>query len=186
MLWQGGRFRAAAVIGVPAGIFFGVGFWLLGSASAGSAAVVAAVLAGVLFGTFFGGAMAFNIWNRWSGAVQLEVGERVAVVRAVRLGEEIGDPRLAPSVIEYSGTVRHVLERDRRQRWVLFLIGGGMAIGAVVSTVTGSTRSMLGWWLLLGVMVIELVSLPRVQARRESNAARAERLARETLGGPQD
>jgi hypothetical protein len=186
LLWQGGRLRAATVIGVPAGIFFGLGFWLLGPASAGPASAVAAVLAGVLFGAFFGGAIALSIWKHWPGAAQLDADERVAVVRAVRLGEGITDPRLAPLVIEYSGKMRHVVERDRRQRWVLFLFGGGTAIAAVVSTVVGSTRTTLGWWLLVVVTVIQLIALPRIQARRELNAKRAEMLAREALEGPQD
>jgi hypothetical protein len=69
---------------------------------------------------------------------------------------------------------------------VVFFLIGGNAVLAVASTIEGSTRHALGWWLLVAILTVQMVSLPRVQARRELNADRAERLAREALEGPQD
>jgi hypothetical protein len=141
---------------------------------------------GFLCGVAFGGGIALLVWHGWPGAAQLESRERVAVVHAVRLGEGIGDPRLAPSVIEYSSIQRRYTEQNRRQQWVVLLLIGGNAIFAIRNTINGSTRHALGSWFLVALLTVQMVFFPRVQTRRELNADRAERLAREALESPQD
>ncbi|MGW7362252.1 hypothetical protein ACWGI8_02240 [Streptomyces sp. NPDC054841] len=117
----------------------------------------------------------------WPGANDLDSADRVAVVRATRRGEDTGDIRLAPAVIDYTGALRTAGERDRLlQRLVLLCAGLAVAL-ALSDTFTGSTREALVSWLWVAIFLAELIWWPRKRARIMSNAERAERSARHVL-----
>jgi hypothetical protein len=95
-IWRGGPLFRAVTLGLPVGLFFGA----LGFAESGS---VAAFLALVILGPMvYGLPMARRMARFWPGAKKLSGTDRVAVVRASRRGENIGEARLAHAVIDYS------------------------------------------------------------------------------------
>jgi hypothetical protein len=74
---------------------------------------VAAVLLGATHGLHPG------IARFWPGANNLEKAERLAVIRATHHGENIGNARLAPAVIEYSSAL-HQAVRRRLYRYLAY------------------------------------------------------------------
>jgi hypothetical protein len=148
--------------------------------------VVGAILAGLFFGLvlglFLGAFMALWMGRSWPGAKALNSADRVAVVRASRRGEEIGDARLAPAVIDYCSVLRKTQERDRRFQWALWLPAGLSLIIALGETFTGSARGAFVWWFLVAFWLVFLTWLPRKRARVLSNVQQAEALARRALG----
>lgn len=178
-MWAGGPVRAALHIGIPAGF----GFGLLQFAIDGS--VAGAVFGGVFFAVFFGGTMALIARRRWSGSGRLAPDDRVAVARAVRRGDDVGDDRLVEAVIDYAEAVRKTQERDARLRWILPLFGVLSFVIAVTSTIGGSAREAVVFWLLSGFWVIGILWwFPRQRARWRENASRAEAAARRRAGDP--
>ncbi len=176
-MWAGGPVSAALRIGIPAGFAFG----LLQFAINGS--VAGAVFGGVFLAVFFGGIMALIVRRQWSGAGRVAPDDRVAVARAVRRGDDVGDDRLAEAVIEYAEMVRKTQERDARHRWVLPLFGILSFVIALTSTVGGSTREAVVFWLLTAFWIVGILWwFPRQRARWTENASRAEAAARRRAG----
>lgn len=173
-IWRG-RLHAALWFGVPAGALFG----LIEFADSGSPA--RGVLGAIWFGLFFGAWMARWVWRSWRGAKDLPPGDRVAVVRAVRRGDGVGEPRLAPMVIDLADVVRQREDRDHRFGWVLWLPAGVTLILALHDSLAGSTLSAAVWWAVVGYWAAFLAWLPRRRARTLARAERAESLARRTL-----
>ncbi|MEU9010779.1 hypothetical protein AB0D12_13545 [Streptomyces sp. NPDC048479] len=162
-------------IGLPAGVFLGL-FVLAESGSWLGAAVAALFLIPVC-----GIRTARRMSRAWPGANDLDSADRVAVVRATRRGEDIGDARLAPAVIDYSGALRAARERDRLLPWVILLFAGLAVALALSDTLTGSTREAMVSWLWVAIFLAELIWWPREQAHIMSNAEQAERSARHVL-----
>ncbi|MGW2563035.1 hypothetical protein ACWCXB_28050 [Streptomyces sp. NPDC001514] len=115
----------------------------------------------------------------WPGADDLDSADRVAVVRATRRGEDIGDARLAPAVIDYSGGLRTVREQGRV--WVVLLFAALAVALAFTDTFTGSAWETVMSWLVVTFFLVELAWWPRQQTHVISNAERAEKFAREIL-----
>lgn len=174
-VWRGGPVRRAVSIGLPVGVFFGV-FVLAESGS-----WLGAVLAALFLIPFCGIRMARRMSRAWPGANDLDSADRVAVVRATRRGEDTGDARLAPAVIDYSGALRTARERERLLQWVVLLFAGVAVALALGDTLTGSTRDALVSWLWVAIFLVELIWWPREQAHIMSNAEQAERSARHVL-----
>jgi hypothetical protein len=76
--------------------------------------------AATLLGPVFG----LDPWTskRWQSANELNRAERIAVMRTTRRGNDIGDARLAPAVIDYARVLRET--RDRFFRGQVSLITG--------------------------------------------------------------
>jgi hypothetical protein len=169
--WGGGRLQMALWIGVPAGGFFGLILFLSDSASP-----IGAVAEGIWFALIFGAWMTRLQRRAWGGADDLPPRDRVAVLRAVRRGED-GEPRLAPAIVDFADVVRRRNERDHRYRWVLWLAGGATLCMALYASLAGSTRSAVVWWVLVGYWALFIARSPRKGARSLARAERAESLA---------
>lgn len=174
-VWRGGRLWSAARIGVPAGTAYGV-IQFAFDGQAGRAA-----LGGIFFGIFFGLWAAWYMWRRWPGAAGLGSVDRVAVVRIVRRGEHLDDPRLAAPVIDYVAVVRRARDREQWFAWVLWLFAVGTSIYAIGATIGGSARSAVVWWVLVALWVCMLASIPRKRIRALSKASHADASARQLL-----
>lgn len=126
------------------------------------------------------------MWGEWmwSGrAGALTPDDRVAVVRAVHRGEAIGEERVAGAVLDYAAVVTRTQEREERLRWVLFLFGLGALLVAVTSTLSGSAREAVVYWLLVAFWLVALTWwFPNRRKRLLDNARRAEPLARRAAG----
>jgi hypothetical protein len=164
-------------VGLAVGIFFGA----LGFAESGS---VVALVALVVLGPFvFGISMARRMARFWPGARTLSGADRVAVVRATRRGQNIGEACLAHAVIEYGGGLREAREQARRYRWVVPVVAALSVILALTDSFFGSIRLALVSWLWVAIIVMELLWWPGKRADLLSNAERAEMLARQVSAG---
>jgi len=175
-LWGGGRLQTALWIGVPAGACFGLLQFLAGAASP-----IGAVVKAIFFALLFGVLWTRRSWRAWRGADDLPPHDRVAVIRAIRRGEGVSEPRLAPAVVNFADVVRRGRERDHRYRWVLWLFAVVTLSLALHDSLAGSTRSAVLWWALTGFWVVFLAWLPRRWVRALARVERAESLARRTL-----
>jgi hypothetical protein len=92
--WRGGRVLGALTLGVIAGVFLSAlsfadsGLWL-------SSLIVLVILT-----PFYAILMGRRMRKFWPGANDVAGADRVAVVRAARRGERIGDAALAPAVVD--------------------------------------------------------------------------------------
>jgi hypothetical protein len=171
--WSGGRLWSAVRVGLPAGVIFGGLEFADGRHSVDSA-----IVSGILFAVFFSALMTGRIWRSWPGAKDLTSADRTAAARVVRRGESVGDPGLAPAVIEYAAVVTEARKKERRNWWVLLIFLAGTLVFAVSSTVDGSTRSTVVWWVLVGFWVVMLALIPRRSKRVIEHAERADEAAR--------
>ncbi|MFH8770312.1 hypothetical protein ACIF83_11440 [Streptomyces sp. NPDC085866] len=163
------------IIGLSAGVFFGA-FVLAESESwVGAAAAV------LVLGPFYGIRVARRMGRVWPGAEDLDPADRAAVVRAARRGEDIGDARLAPAVVDYCNGLRTAREHDRLLLWVALVLTGLAVALALIDTFSGSTREAWVSWLFVLFFLVELTWWPRRKARVMSRAEQAERLARVAL-----
>jgi hypothetical protein len=181
--WRGGRLRRMFAIGV----FFGISFGVQDFVKRGSfvRAAVAATFGTTFFGVTFVGAMDWLMRRPLKGVGRdLRPGDRVMIHRAVILGDDIGDPRLAPAVIEYSHFVRRWSSSRGHWHWLLVLLSGTATVAlALRATVAGPTRDAIGSWFGMAMVNGMWLSMPRTRARSRRNAERAEVLARQLLGG---
>lgn len=172
-VWRGGPVFRTVGVGLAGGVFFGA----LGYAESGS---VVALVALVVLGPFvFGIPTARRMARFWPGAKMLSREDRVAVVRATRRGQNIGETRLAHAVIEYSSGLRDAHDHARRYRWVVPLVGALSLILALTDSFFGSIRLALVSWLWVAIIVVELLWWPGKRADLLSNAERAETQARQ-------
>jgi hypothetical protein len=176
-LWRGGPVFRAVGVGLAVGAFFGA----LGFAESGS---VAALVALVALGPFlFGIPMTRRMARFWPGAKMLSGQDRVAVVRATRRGDTIGETSLAHAVIEYGGGLRAAHDHARRYRWVIPFVAALSLTLALIDSFFGSIRLALVSWLWVAIIVVELLWWPRKRADLLSNAGRSEMSARQVLAG---
>jgi hypothetical protein len=169
-VWRGGALRRALTVGVGVGVLLGAMAWL------DSGMLLAGVLVFVILTVFCSVWMARRMARYWPGAKDLTGEERVAVVRAARRGERIGDPHLAQAVIEYSQGVHAAVEKARPFRWVVPLV-------LVVSVGTAAWDAVFGSWgnavasgIYLVLLLIELFWWPQ---RRDQLLANADRAAKD-------
>jgi len=86
-------------------------------------------------------------------------------------------------VLDYAAVVTRTQEREERLRWVLFLFGFGALLVAVTSTLSGSAREAVVYWLLVAFWLVALTRwFPNRRKRRLDNARRAGTLARRAAG----
>src|SRR5947209_13282021 len=74
--------------------------------------------------------------------------DRVAVIRAVRRGKPVSDPRLAPAIVAYANA--SIARAQRRRfgpfRWVLLALAAVSLAFAVIGTISGETWDVVGSW----------------------------------------
>jgi hypothetical protein len=157
-IWRHGRLWTALIIGIPAGLLFGL--FQFGS----SGRLEGAMFGGSFFGVIFGATMSILIWGRWKAAKKLSSQDRRAVALSVLKGEPIDDPRLAPAVIEYAEVVRGGHDRERRYSWMLWIWPTLTLAVAVAATVNGPTRQAVFFW---GLVVFWIASCQRKKGEQE-------------------
>src|ERR1700712_4029487 len=111
--WHGGSVRRGATIGVCPGLFLGA------LAVLDSETLIAGLVVFVVMGVASGLVMARRMARYWPGADTLSGAARVEVVNAVRHGERIADPALAPAVIDYGRGLHAAADDIRGWRWVI-------------------------------------------------------------------
>ena len=171
-VWRTGSVGRALTTGGCVGVFLG-GLALLDSGNPLAAAIVL-----VIVGPGYGIWTARRMARYWPGATGLTGAERVAVVRAARRGEVVGDSRLARSVLDYSRGMQAAAEEGRPYRrllWFVLAVAAGLALW---DTAYGSTRDAVASSVYLALLAIELFWWPKRQAQLLSNADRAAETAR--------
>ncbi|MDF3297501.1 hypothetical protein [Streptomyces tropicalis] len=171
-MWQRGPVSRAVGVGLAAGFFFGA-FVLVEAMSWVAAAVVFVVL-----GLLYGIRVARRMARIWPAAKDMNGVDRAAVVRATRRGEAVGDPRLAPAVVEYAGALRRTAEEDRLGRWVVLLVTALAVALAVYDTAMSTTGETIASWLVVVLLLADLMWWPRRRAVLLARADRAEASAR--------
>lgn len=172
-VYTDGPVRAVVMVGLPPGVLFGL-FQLVMTGSA-----VRALAQGLFVGVVFGTWSVWEMRRRWRRSLDLAPDDRLAVVGAVRRGEDIRDERLADAVVGYAGVVRRAQERDARLTWLGVAVVVLASAYAIAATVAGSTGEAVLFWVLTGLLVVSLTwLLPRRRARALANARLAEQAAR--------
>jgi hypothetical protein len=170
-VWRFGLIVRALIGGLAVGVFVALLAWI-GSDLAAPALVVL-VLVTPVYGVF----MARWMSKYWPGAKHLSGADRVAAVRAARSGRDIGDPRLAPGVTEYSRALHGAVERFRLWWWLIVLLGVVALGAAIADTIYGPVGEAVVSWLYVAFFPIEAWWWPRRQAGLLANAERAEQSA---------
>src|SRR5690348_13230163 len=117
-----------------------------------SGQLLAGALALVITGAIYGIWIPRRMARYWPGAKQLSGDERVTVARTARMGERIGDSRLAQPVMDYNTGMHAAAEQAKPYRWVVPLV-------LVVSIATALWDSTFGTWGNATASVIYLVAL---------------------------
>src|SRR5215472_12415153 len=143
--WLGGRLRH----GVTAGLFFGIwmGLWFsVVFPRPAEEAAIGGVISGVFLGTWMAGYVGRSVGMRELWA--LPRSDRVAVVRAVRRGAPVSDPRLAPTVLAWATSVMDSLRRQRTptSRLMPFVFAALALVMALVKTSTGTAWQAVIFW----------------------------------------
>jgi hypothetical protein len=175
LVWRGGFFRRALIIGGSVGITLGVLAWI------DSGFLLSGVMVLVIVGVFYGIWMPRRMARYWQGAKQLSGDDRVTVVRTARRGERIGDPRLAQPVVDYSTGIHAAADDARPFRWVLplvLVVGVGTALW---DAVFGSWGNALASFIYLVMLLLELFWWPKRRDQLLANADRASDIARHIL-----
>ena len=172
-VWRGGTWRRILGVGLPVGLFLGL------FSFAESGILLAGLLVVLIVVPVSGFVTARRMARSWPGARSLSPGDRQTVVRATRRGENIGEARLASSVIEYSDA----LAEGRRGAYHWIVWAGAVATGvmAVLDTIFGTLRETLVSWAWCAVLAVESLWWPRRESRLLRNADRAKRFAHEIL-----
>lgn len=173
--WRGGPVYRAVCIGIPVGIF------LAALVFAESGLVVGALVAFVVLSTFYGIMMARRMSKFWPAAKDLSGGDRVAVVRAARRGQDIDDTRLAPAALDYVVGLREARAQARQWHWAVWLGAAAVLVFAVVDSLSGTLRVAAVSWLFVAFFIVELFWWPGRQDRLLANAERTEGSARRAI-----
>lgn len=162
----------ATILGLTAGIF------LSALSFADSGLLLGSIVALIVLTPLYGIMMARRMGRYWPGAKDLNGADRVAVARAARRGESVGNAALTSAVIDYSEGLRAAYEQARHHRWVIWLAVAAVAAVAVVDCFISPIRSALVSWLFVAFLGVELFWWPRRQAHLVANAEHAAKLAR--------
>jgi hypothetical protein len=165
-------------VGVPVGVFFAALVF------AESASVLGTLVAFVVLSVFYGILTSRRMSRLWPSAGELSGADRVAAVRISRGGKDIGEPRLAAAVIDYTAGLREAHSQARSHRWVVWLGAAAVLVLAVIDSALGPLRLAAVSWLFVAFFVVELLWWPRRADRLLAHAERAERSACEALARP--
>lgn len=173
--------RTGIVSGVPFGVALGAIIGAEQLPSTVSNAVGAGVVGGVVSGVLFGLLMALVLKRqgpRWPRDASSAI--RQSAARAVRRGETVSDPALAPAVVAMAEQVqRQATSRLARSARIIFPLVS--VIGAVLlyqAVVKGSIGAMAAWSADVVYWPVLLVLTQRFQRKRTRNAKKAEASAR--------
>ncbi len=174
-VWRGGASLRALTLGAAIGIFLGALAWI------DSGLLLGGVIAFVITGVVYGVVMHRRMARYWPGAGQLTGDERVTVVRTARLGERIGDPRLAQAVIDYCRGFHDAADTARLFRWFLvFILVVGVGT-AVWDAVYGSWGNVVVSVIYLVLLLFELFWWPKRLEQLLANTDRAANIAEHVI-----
>ncbi|MGH9125370.1 MAG: hypothetical protein ACRDZ8_11695 [Acidimicrobiales bacterium] len=170
--WALGRpGRLGLVVGGALCVFTGVFLGVMGHDA--SSAVLDGLLEGSLVGLFFG----LLSHRRGAGPNNLMAEQGGQVIAAVRRGEPVRDPALAPSVVQVADLVARSRPLDKRARFVFAGLGLLSAVLAVVDLVTGGPIGVFG----LSLAALFLIGMgswyPRRRHSQIANANKAREYA---------
>lgn len=154
-VWRGGFSYRAVLTGGAVGVALGAlswldsGFWLSGLG----------VL--VILGVFVGIVTARRMHRLWPEAANISGADRVAVVRAARRGERVGDPRLATAVATYRRALHAAADSARMIRWLLVVVLIVALATALWDSVSGSVNNTVASVIYLVLALLELFWWPR-------------------------
>lgn len=171
--WRGGFLRRGLTIGAPFGIVLGAMAWI------DSGMLLGGVITVVVTGLVYGILMPRRMKRYWPGAKQLSDDDRVAVVRAARRGERIGDARLAQAVGEYSQGLHAAVEAARPFRWLMPLVLVVAVGAAVYDAVYGSWGNAVASVIYFVALLFELFWWPKTRDQLLADADRAAEMARQ-------
>jgi hypothetical protein len=185
-LWRGRRLGGRLRIGVTSGLFFaicmGVVYLVMGPPRAAVGAAIGALVGGAGFGTV----MAVYAGRSLRELSGLPPSDRVAVIRAVRRGEQVSDPRLAPSVLACAKSVMASRRRlqSPRWRWLFFAVAALYLVMALVKTTAGSASQAV--WIWVGTVMFFAAgwAWPRELGRVREKAEAAADYAADQIGRP--
>jgi signal transduction histidine kinase len=174
-VWRGGFFGRALIVGGFLGLVLGAMAWL------DSGLLLAGILTVFITGLIYGIWIPRRMARYWPGAKQLSGEDRVTVARTARRVERIGDPQLAPAVIDYSKGMRAAAEQAKPYRWVVPLV-------LIVSIATALWDSIFGTWgnaiasvIYLVAFLLELFWWPKFRDQLLANGDRAADIAAHVL-----
>jgi O-antigen/teichoic acid export membrane protein len=172
--WRGGALRRAVTLGIAIGIFLAAMAWI------DSGMLLGAIIAFVVTGVLYGIVMHRRMKRYWPGAKELSGDDRVAVVRAVRRGERVGDARLTQAVTDYSHGLHAAAEEARPFRWLVPLVLVVAVATAVYDAVFGSWGNVVASIIYLVLLMFELFWWPKRREQLLANADRAVEMTRHT------
>jgi hypothetical protein len=175
IVWRGGFFCRAMVLGAALGIPLGVLAWIDSGFLLGG--ILAVFFTGVIYGIWLPRRMA----RYWPGAKHLSGEDRVTVARTARRGERIGDPRLAQPLIDYSAGIHAAAEQAKPFRWVVPLI---LVIGigtAVWDSIFGTWGNAVASVIYLAALLVEVFWWPKRRDELLANGDRAADIAAHVL-----
>lgn len=174
----------AVMPGLFFGICMGVGFYLLTPSRSAVGAAVGGAIFGVGFGTVMAASPSGGGWLRIKELAALPPSGRVAVLRAVRRGEPVTDPRLASGVLAYAEVVIASVRKqiDRHVHWWLFGFAALELVMAVQETNAGPAWLAMLLWVSAAMFLTIAWRLPGTLDRQGANARAAAALAAAQMG----
>lgn len=173
--WRGGAVRQALTIGLVVGASLGALAWI--DAESWMAGVAVFLIVGTGYGIFMQRRMA----RYWPGAKDLAQLDRVAVVRTVRSGGQIANPRLAQPMIDYATGLRAAADHAKPFRWVIplvLLVGVGTT---VFDALEGTWGNLIASAIYLVALLVEVFWWPVRQRQLVEHADRSAKLANSIL-----
>ena len=172
--------------GLFMGFTFGTYMAIRSGFDTGSATV--GLVGGFVSGLFFGVIMAVVAHRQRGSLRHLPTTDRVLVLRSVRRGQDVGEPRLAAAVIAYAEQLRRQSEgfwgrpsTEVGLCWGFALLSALVTAGAAAG---GNTAGMIGYSALTLVWAGSAVAWPRRHARTMARIDNAQRAAEGLLRPP--
>jgi hypothetical protein len=175
LVWRRGTLARAVMVGLAVGVPLGLLAWL------DSGMWLSATIVTVVMALFFGIGMPRRMNRYWPGAANLSPDERFAAVDAVRRGERVADPALAPAVLDYSRGLHTAAEKGWPFRWLIWLVLIVSAGSAIWDSVFGSIGNAIASIIYLVLFLLEVFWVPKRQDRLLAHADRAADIAGEML-----
>lgn len=166
-VWRGGFVFRALITGIGAGAFLGALAWI--DSGQWLAGLVVFVILALACGTW----VPLRMARYWPAGAELDGAGRVAVVRAARIAQRIGEPRFRVGAQDYAAGMRAAAENSRMWRPLIVFVLAVAVVVAVWDTLAGTWGNAVASAVYLVLLVLEVFWWPRRQAQLLANADRA-------------